>query len=136
MKGNCSRAPGTVTKLLVRTTLPDFDETKVAQDGQDLSRLQNWDISHGSRDGDVLHPNKFRFEDGFAIFQEHGNDFSQVGVQLIKSCALRMSTRKSRDEADEKTCIRVAFDYCGIVAHEVPPIVADYRSGTGMAQTW
>lgn len=65
-----------MAKLFVRTTLPHFDETKLAQDGDDLGRLQHRDITHVSRDGDVLYPDELGFENWIAILQEHGNDFS------------------------------------------------------------
>ena len=65
-----------MTKLLVRTTLPHFDEAELAQDGYDLGRLQDWDITHASRDGDVLHPDELGFENWVAILQKHGNDFA------------------------------------------------------------
>lgn len=84
MKWNSGGASRTIAKLLVRTTLPHFRETKLVQNGDNLSRLQDRDISHVSSDGDVLHPNELRLENWFAIFQEHGNDFSQVDVQFIK----------------------------------------------------
>lgn len=76
MKGNRGRASGTMAKLLVRITLPYFDETELAQDYDDLARLQDRDIAHVSRDGNVLHPDKLGFENWIAILQQHGNDFS------------------------------------------------------------
>ena len=46
MKRHGGTSSSTVTKLLVRTTLPDLRETKLEENGDDLCRLENWDVAH------------------------------------------------------------------------------------------
>jgi hypothetical protein len=74
-----------------------FDKAKLVQDGDNLGGLQDRDISHRSRDSDVLQSDELRLQSWFAIFQEQGNDFSRLGrtlatplicalIQLRKAC--------------------------------------------------
>jgi hypothetical protein len=64
-------AARSATKLFVRTTLPHFDEAQPSQNRYDFGGLENRDITHDSRDCDVLYPDKLRFKNGIAIFKKH-----------------------------------------------------------------
>jgi len=46
MKRHGGASSSTITKLLVGTTLPDLRETKLEENGDDLRRLENWDVAH------------------------------------------------------------------------------------------
>ncbi|MCP9449936.1 MAG: hypothetical protein NNA21_07740 [Nitrospira sp.] len=46
MERHGGASSGTVTKLLVRATLPDLRETKLEENGNDRCRLENWDVTH------------------------------------------------------------------------------------------
>lgn len=46
MKRNGGRAPGGITKLLVRSTLTDFREAKLSKDDNNFRRLQNRNVPH------------------------------------------------------------------------------------------
>lgn len=46
MKRHRGTSSSTVTKLLVRTTLPDLRETKLEENRDDLYRFENGDVAH------------------------------------------------------------------------------------------
>lgn len=46
MKRYRGASSGTVTKLPMGTTLPDFREPKLEENGDDLCRLENWYVAH------------------------------------------------------------------------------------------
>ena len=46
MKRHRGTSSSTVTKLLMRTTLPDLRETKLEENGDDLYRFENGDVAH------------------------------------------------------------------------------------------
>jgi hypothetical protein len=71
VKRNRCTATGAITKLFVRPTLPHFGEAQFAQDRYDFGRLENRDVAHDSSDGNGLHPNKLRFENRLAVFEQH-----------------------------------------------------------------
>lgn len=49
-----------ISKLLVRTSLTDFRKTECSENGDDLTRLKNRDVTHRLRNCDILHANKLR----------------------------------------------------------------------------
>jgi len=71
VKRNRRVAPRAIAKLLVRTTLPHFNEAQSTQNRYDFGGLENRNISHDSGDCDVLHSDKLRFKNGIAIFKKH-----------------------------------------------------------------
>jgi hypothetical protein len=46
MKWHGGASSGSVTKLLMRATLPDLRKTKLEENGDDLCRLENCDVAH------------------------------------------------------------------------------------------
>jgi hypothetical protein len=58
VKWNSAAMSGTVAKLLVGSTLAHLDESQLVQDRDDFSRFPYRDVSHVSRDRNVLHPDK------------------------------------------------------------------------------
>ena len=60
-----------VSKLLVGTTLPNFNEAQPAQNRGDFGGLENRDVAHDSGDRDVLYPDKLGLEDGIPVFKKH-----------------------------------------------------------------
>jgi len=117
MKWNGSAASGGIAKLLVGSALPHFGKAQLSKDGDYLRRLEYWDISHGSSNGDVLYSDKFRFEDGVAILQQHRYHFAKIGIQLIERGALRMRSGESRYESHKETGVGVALNHRGKVSH-------------------
>lgn len=117
MKRNRGRATGAVAKLLVRTTLSNLNKPQPGQDCHHLGRLENRNVTRASSNRNVLYPDELRLQNGFAVFREHRDDLTQVRAQFIERRALRVRTRKSRDEPDEEVSVRIAFDYRGEVAH-------------------
>jgi hypothetical protein len=71
VKRHSCTATRVITKLLVRTTLPHFAEAQFAQDRYDFGRLENRDVTHDSGDGNVLYPDKLRFENRVAVLEQH-----------------------------------------------------------------
>ena len=57
-----------------------------------------------------MRANKLRIEIWLTILQQHGNDFAEIGVQLVKRRPLRVGARKPWDEPDKKTGVRVALE--------------------------
>jgi hypothetical protein len=110
---------GAVSILLVRTALSDFGEAELEQNGDDLGGLQNRNITHDLCNCDVVDADEFRLKLRFAVLEEHGNHLLEVFVQLVERLALRVSTRKSRNKADEQTSMRITLDYCGERPHGV-----------------
>lgn len=108
-----------IAKLLVRSPLPDFGEAKRTKNGYHLGRLQDGNVPHGLRDGDVLHPDKLRFEYRVAVLQQHLDDFAKVAVEFIEGRALRMRSRKTGYEPHEQASLGIALDHGGEIAHRV-----------------
>jgi hypothetical protein len=50
------------------------------------------------------------FDLGLAVFEKHRQNLAKVRVQLVQRLALRMRAREARDEADEESRFRRAFD--------------------------
>ena len=117
MERESGRATSAVAKLLVRTALPHLNKTRPSQDRCYFGGLENRNIAHDSGHGDVLHPDKFRFENRISVFEKHRNDLAKVGVQFVKGRALRVRSRKSRDETYEQPGFRVTLDYGGKGLH-------------------
>ena len=80
VKWDGGRVPGSIAKLLVRTTLSHFAEPELAQDCGNFGGFQSWDVAHRSRDRDILYPNKLRFETWFTIFQQHRDDLAEISI--------------------------------------------------------
>jgi hypothetical protein len=99
-----------VAKLLVRSALADFRESKALENCNNFSSLEGGDVSHGSGHGDCLDPNKPNLDLGFAILQQHGDDFLQVAIQFVQTFRLRASPRKARHESDIQASSRVSLD--------------------------
>ena len=55
-----------------------LDEAQFVQNRNDLGRFQNRNVAHALRNGNILDPDKFRFEVGLAIFKKHDNYFTKV----------------------------------------------------------
>ena len=136
VKRNRSGTARAVSKLLVRTTLPHFDEAKPSQNRYDFGRLENRDVSHDSGDCDVLDPDELRFKNGVAVFEKHCNDLPKVRVQFIERGALGVRSGKPGNKPDEKTGIGVSLNYGGIGLHRADSGARsdNYRPGTIRAQ--
>lgn len=77
-----------MSKLFVGTALPNFAETEILQKPNDILRLQNRNIAHGSSDGDLLNSDEFGLQMRFAVFEQHLKDFFQIFVQLVQRLRL------------------------------------------------
>lgn len=96
-------------ELLMGAALSDFGEAQSHKDGDDFARLENRKPRHLG--GDRLDPYEFALQLGFAILQEHFDNFTEVLGQLLLSLSLGMSTGKPGDIADEKSRPGVALNY-------------------------
>ncbi len=67
---------------------------------------------------DDLSSDELGLDLGFSIFEQHGDDFTQIRVQLIERLGLRVCSRKTRDESDEKAGFRRALDDGGEGLHD------------------
>ena len=91
-----------MTKLFVRTALTNLDKPKRNQNGNDLRRLQDRDVSHPSSDCDILNSDELGFEYRLAILEKHRNDFLEIAIELIERLALRMGAGKPGHESDKQ----------------------------------
>ena len=111
MKRNGRSSACAIAKLLVRTALPHLNEAKLQQYCDDFGWLENGNIAHDLRDGNVLNPHKLRLELRLAVFEEHGNDFAKILVQFVKRGSLRMCTGEPGHEAHKQAGLRISFNY-------------------------
>lgn len=111
MKRNRRTAACRIAKLFMRSALADFGETEFYEDGDDLIRFENGNVAHNSSYGDVLDPDKLRFQHGFSVFQKHCNNIVQVAVDFIQCLPLRMSAGKTGNKTNEQSCLRAPLDY-------------------------
>lgn len=58
MKWNRCAVTSRIPKLFMRSALSDPSETKFNKNCDDFIWFEDGNIAHGSRDGDVLNPNK------------------------------------------------------------------------------
>ncbi len=100
-----------IPELFVRAALADFGEAEFGEDGYDFAGFEDGNIAHDSGDSDVLNPNKFGLQYGFAVFQKHCNNIVQVAVHFIQRFPLGMGAGKTGNEADEQTGLRTPLDY-------------------------
>ncbi len=117
MKWHRGAATGSVAVLLVRTALAHLGEAKSKQNGRDLARFEDRNISHSSGYGNVLNSHKFRLQSRLTIFKKHGDHIAQIVIDFIKRCPLRMSARKTGDEANEQAGLRAPLNYRRIDFH-------------------
>jgi len=72
-----------MSELLMRSSVPDVDESEGIQDCHHFPRLQNWD-GHSS-----IHLNRFRADElgflfRFTVFEQHGNYLAHILPQLVQ----------------------------------------------------
>jgi len=94
----------------VRTALTDFREPERNENGDRFAGLEdgNWrQASSGHDDG--LRPNELARHRGHPFLENHGDDFPEVGVELVQCLALAVRTRKPRNVSDVKARFRAAF---------------------------
>ena len=61
-------------------------------------------------DANRLSSDELRFEVGFAILKQHGDDLSQVGLQLLQGFALAVRSTETGNVPYEEACFSVTFD--------------------------
>jgi hypothetical protein len=109
MNGNRRATTIGMCELLMGAALPDFGEAQSQKDGDDFARLENRKPRHLG--GDRFDTYEFALQLGFAILQEHFDDFTEVLGQLLSSLSLGMSTRKPGDVAYEESRLGVPLNY-------------------------
>ncbi len=109
MNGNRRATTIGMCKLLMGAALPDFGEAQSQKDGDDFARLENRKPRHLG--GDRFDPYEFALQLGFAILEEHFDDFTEVLGQFLSSLSLGMSARKPGDVACEKSRLGVPLNY-------------------------
>ena len=65
-----------------------------------------------------LRSNELGLDLRLSIFEEHGQDFAKICVQLVKRFGLSVGTGKAWDEADEETGFRGPLDDRGVCLHD------------------
>ena len=90
-RNRCATTIG-MCELLMGAALSDFSEAQSHKDGDDFARLEN--RKPRPLGGDRLDSYEFALQLGFAILQQHFDDFTEVPGQLLLSLSLGMSTGK------------------------------------------
>jgi len=72
-----------MAKLFVRSTLTDFYEAELLQDGYDFFRLEYGILAHASCDLHGLNTNKFRVNGGLPILKQQLDYFPEVLIQFV-----------------------------------------------------
>lgn len=112
MKRDGSASPARVTELFVRTALPNFGKAERYENGDDLIRLEDWDIPHQSGDCHVLNAYEFGLQGWFAIFEKHCEYLLEVSVEFVERLALGVRAREPRDKANKQLRLRAPLDHC------------------------
>ena len=107
-----------VPKLFMRTPLADLRETERNENGDDLAWLENGEVSHCLCNGDVLDTDKLRLQVGFAVFEQHGDDFLEVAVKLVEGFALRVGAWETWNKTHKKFGLRATFNDGRVSSHE------------------
>lgn len=110
MKRSGSAAASSIAELFMGTALSYLGEPELGEDCDDFSRFEDRNVAHGLSHGNVLHPNELGLKLRFAFFKKHGDNLLQIAVKLVERFTLRVCARKTRDETDEKPCLRTTFD--------------------------
>ena len=76
-----------MAELLVRSSLPHFDESFMLEKRDDFSRLENRKLPQPLHRHE-LSADEFDFEGRLAILEKHLDDFSKIPVQFIERRAL------------------------------------------------
>jgi hypothetical protein len=76
-------APIGMTELFMRASLADFDEAEVRQDRHDFASFEWRNAPHVLGDLERMRPHELRLKLWFAVFEKHGDDFPQVGLELF-----------------------------------------------------
>ena len=113
-RNRCATTIG-MCELLMGAALPDLSEAQSHKDRDDFARLKNPKPRHLG--GDRFDTYEFALQLGFAILQEHFDDFTEVLGQLLLSLSLGMSTGKPWDVADEKSRLGIALNYSCEFSH-------------------
>jgi len=83
MKGDCRAAPIGMSELLVRAPLPHLDKTEFLEYCCNFFGLENWPIGHASIHRNGLNSGEFCFKNGFAVLEQHLDDFFQVLAEFV-----------------------------------------------------
>lgn len=66
------------------TTLTDLSESETHQNGGDLPRLENGDVTHRPSDLDRLRADELAIELGRAVLKQHGDDLLEVLAEFVQ----------------------------------------------------
>jgi hypothetical protein len=113
----------------MRAALSNLREPQPFEERHHLPRLEDRQLGHAPlRYFDGLRADEDAFEARGAIFQQHFDDFVEVGPEFVKRIALAVRARKTRNPADVYTGISVAFDDGREVPHvtlRLPTTISD-----------
>src|SRR5437016_454451 len=89
--------------LDVRAALAHRNKSESFKHAANLRRFKNRDVAHDSSNPDGLRADKLAFEFRLAIFEQHGDDLAEVGLQLVERLSLRVCAGKPGHITDEQT---------------------------------
>ena len=116
--GRC--APVRMTEPLVQAALTNFLEAQRGEDGDNLARLEYRDRRHPRSHHDGLRADILANHRGRSVFEDHGDDFAEIGVELIERLALAVGAGKAGDIPDVKASLPATLDNRGIRCPSLP----------------
>ncbi len=123
MKRHGRSTPVRVAELLVGATLAHFLKPKLFKDSNNFSWFKYWNISHRSNHFYGLSADKFGFQLGIPIFQQHGDYFLQVAVEFVHCFRLSVCPGKARHKTDVKTRLQASFYDSRECFHLIVPLL-------------
>ena len=90
--------------------MPDFHKPQALEARYNLARLEDRQRAH-SGDAHRLGPDELRFKMRLAIFEEHGDHFGEIGLNLIQTRTLTMRSTKTRNVSDQDAGLGIALDH-------------------------
>jgi hypothetical protein len=93
------------------------------QELNDFAWLEDGSRAHSSRDLNLPHSDELRFKLWLPVFEQHGDDFLEVFLNLVRVGTLRMSPRPPGNVTDEQAGIGVSFDHYVVCFHKGSPIL-------------
>jgi hypothetical protein len=97
-------------ELLVRASLAGLSKSESLKQCDNLAGLEDRSL-HLLGHGNSLNADELGLELRSTVLQEEGDDFSEVGLQLVERLGLAMRARKARHVPDIQLGVRIALDY-------------------------
>ncbi len=117
VRHRCLAAVG-MSKLSMRASLPNLDETEPFEDAHGFTWFENGQRSHRGLHHDCLCADKLRFHPRLPILQEHAHNLAEVFAQLLKRRTLSMCAGETGNVTHVELCVGTPLNDCCVFSHE------------------